>query len=256
MADASRCSHGYTYAFDLDIRAACKYMQMRQIDKNVDGLRTEVSLIDKLPARWLTGIGGTVVIGIASSGLWEIAIKPILAWVAEITLQISTLGIDLMRDKIYQDVALGVNERAGLQILQSIAGTITAFTIFIVISMFWIICWKNKRVTMGDVKIFPSGRFGDVLFSDRMAYINAGLILFMIATINVSVVQTQYATAAEGHIKRLITIASPFIEEKEIKSLNARVALISSRSDYISIMEHIAAIIKSNGEKVPKFDVF
>lgn len=67
--------------------------------------------------RWILAILGTIVLGALGSGLWEVLVKPGLAWAGGAVLTISTLGLDSLRDQIYADVAIGSYERASLSIL-------------------------------------------------------------------------------------------------------------------------------------------
>lgn len=83
---------------------------------------------------------------VLTNALWDL-FKPITRFVFEITLNLSTLGIDKFKDSIYKDIAKGLHEGTSLQLLLFIYATLFAY-IFVLIMSFILV--RRKLQTFQD----------------------------------------------------------------------------------------------------------
>ncbi len=49
----------------------------------------------------------TIVLGALGSGLWELVVRPVYAFVSTIALNVITLGLDSLRNGLYEEAAKG-----------------------------------------------------------------------------------------------------------------------------------------------------
>jgi hypothetical protein len=74
-------------------------------------------MIKYLISKWTLALLGTIVLGAIGSGVWDVVFKPFFSWIAEILLNVATLGLAAIRDEMYVEIAKGTYERAGVALL-------------------------------------------------------------------------------------------------------------------------------------------
>ena len=142
--------------------------------------------------RKLFSIVGTIVLGALGSGLWEL-LKPLgtTAWDAMLT--VSTLGLDSLKDGLYQSAsrlgAAGARQAAGIQLL----GALITLTI--------------AGVMMSLRFRLPArGRL------ESNAYLLPFVFLAGAAALMIGATRTSYVAKVAAYCEQLSTIAAPYID--------------------------------------------
>lgn len=192
--------------------------------------------------RWILAILGTIVLGALGSGLWEVLVKPGLAWAGGAVLTISTLGLDSLRDQIYADVAIGSYERASLSILAMLTG----FTISFIGSM------AIFRYIVSTYKILNTNH--------RYKFVARMVLLFYFVAFTtflyINMYRVNYTVHAQANLEQIYRTILPYISDEQGKQYTSRMATISSRDDYIQIIDEMTDIARKNNIKVKTFSIF
>ena len=186
----------------------------------------------------------TIIIGALGSGLWETILKPSLAWISTLALDIATLGLNSLRDGIYESAARGNYERTAIEIYAIMTGVL----IGIIISLPILLYSKKdkKRENLSEIskdkakRIWPAATFA-------IAY---ALFSF------IQLFRVSYISLAANHVDQMTAIVSPYVTPAEIIKFKSRFAQIDTRRDYVILVEDLKKIAKQNSARTPKFNIY
>lgn len=157
-------------------------------------------------------------------------------------LDIATLGLNSLRDGIYEEVARGTHERASTTILGYMTGGVAAITLF-VSALPWLRIFRSAAPKQAETK----ARIGRVL---------ALLLLASAFVITVQYARVLYITRAANHAEQLQRVVGPFMSESERLRTASRLAQIRSQKQYIELIAELSDLAKRNGAAVPSFDMY
>jgi hypothetical protein len=204
-------------------------------------------MIKYLISKWTLALLGTIVLGAIGSGVWDVVFKPFFSWIAEILLNVATLGLAAIRDEMYVEIAKGTYERAGVALLSMFSGMVFAFFVAITLSLLIF-----SRMPPSDVKsaFLKSNNRQNLTFVFTLF---CGLVAGFILISNIRMI---YIVRAANHIGQLQRVIAPFIDGEQRLSIASRVAQISSRNDYEMIINELTSIARKNNVRIPTFDIY
>lgn len=195
--------------------------------------------------RWIPTVIGTIILGAVGSGVWDTLVKPSVPKIGEYALYILTFGIDSLRDGIYQQIAKGGTEHAGLYLLSSFSGILFGGTASI---LFMFVVVKNsKKESLRQSMDKATGRKGYPL----VIFMGAMLIIFAINS-----TKTIYIVTAGNHITQMQHIAGPYISKEQRVYVRSQVARMASKKDYDSINDYLGGVLKQQKIDAPPFTIF
>jgi hypothetical protein len=208
-------------------------------------------MIDRIRSsipKWLLAVCGTLLLGAIGSGIWDAIVKPVLPWLAELLLNVATLGLKGLRDSIYVEIARGAYERAGLSTLLLIEGAIAGAGICLVVAALVAIKFSKDQARLPFVP--------GVHVIRRVLMTVALLISLVSGYFVIEAARMTYIVRAANHMEQYERIVSPYLTEDQRLSLASRIAQIASKEDYETIISEFDAIAKQRGLRAPAFDIY
>lgn len=172
---------------------------------------------------------GAIVLGILSSGLWEL-VRPLLGPCWSGILTVATFGLDSLRDAIYADAAHVFESPLGLGVaVQTLAGVILITGVAII---------SYIRATLQQ----------PVPFFARLYYL---ILFFGAMTMFITASRSTYVNRLARHHSQLETMAAPYLSDLELKKLRSEYVQVNSRRLYLQHMEKMEKVINDNGGYPP-----
>jgi len=208
---------------------------------------------------------------------YDFAVKPAAVWAGDLILKAGTFGLQSLRDELYQEIANMPRESAATFLLFFLLGIIITSGV---------LAWFKLRDNV--LKLAKSGeelrrkvqrrlkgespdpekppsleelaRLTDASsHSLKRLYRATHLLLTVVVLTSLALIygasRVTYVSRAVSYYERIEALAAPHIDELERKQLRARFAQITSRQDYVSLVEHIRLIVEKNGGRFPSFHV-
>lgn len=186
----------------------------------------------------------TLILGALGSGLWELAFRPLLALIGTAGLHVVTLGLESLRNGLYEEAARGQYERVGITILSATAGFLTGITA--VVLLLPILRRKARRDREGG----PEAGMNAKRF-------RGALVLVFTTTMAVLLFQrTAYINRAANYFEQLTAITAPYLTESERLQFRSRFAQVATREQYLALVSELRSVAKSNRANVPDFTIY
>ena len=202
----------------------------------------------------LAGLAGLIVIGAIGSGVWELA-KPALTVLSSISLTIVTLGLDTLRDGIYQEAARGLEETSARTLLISLSAFAFGLSLGMLTSKRLVRLLGGKHPETSQ-SATPAGEDPKKSHADRM-YRRLAAVLISVSIIMMLVATRQaYVTTCTASYYQLEAITAPDLKEAERLAFRSRFAQMTTRADYISLVNELTAIAIQHKKKHPKITIF
>jgi hypothetical protein len=206
---------------------------------------------------------GSIVLGCFVSALWDFGVKPGVAWLTNASLDIITLGMNSLRDKLYADVARGAYDRPAA-ITFALVVSWSAMVIFIwPLALgygFKIMMWRLVRPVnlVGAARNIPTGARPQTLRGAitlvRSTVIGGSVILGLLAgCLFFITTRVLYIQNTAIYLDQSQRILSAYWSDHERLQVASRVALMKSRVDFDKIQSDMARTASSNGVELPKF---
>ncbi|MCK2045470.1 hypothetical protein [Chromohalobacter moromii] len=177
---------------------------------------------------------GTIIFGALGSGLWDLAIKPSLAFTAEFFVDVVLGAFKGVQNTIYADIASLDREITGRMLLSFGMGGMMGVVTVLVFRTFW---GRNKEVR--KLSAAPS-KFYVALF---------GLFIFVFTTFTVG--QTGYVISKQNDFLQLKRIVSPYLSEDERLKIDSEFSLIDSMEEYFELMDKMKIVASENDVEIP-----
>ena len=184
----------------------------------------------------------TLVLGALGSGLWELAFRPILAFCGTTALDIVTLGMESLRNGLYEDAAHGQYERVGIIMLSAGAGMMTGIS--------------TMTLLGPDIRRRLSVRLrGDATASHKFS---SKLLFVFVTTLIILLFQrTTYINRAVNHFEQLAQIVAPYQREQDRLLVRSKFAQIVSRAQYVQLIGSLEELAHSQGvTSLPQFTIY
>lgn len=191
--------------------------------------------------KYILSLVGIIILGSLSNPVWEFIIKPLCTTFYKIVLNISTLGLTILKNKIYLEIAKNFHERNGLEIYTLILSFMIAIYFIFVVKFIRRKFFENHK----ESTLSP--------FQGPISYIFLSIFIFAIAFLTVQSVKENYINSALTHYNQLIFIDKPFISQNEFDLYNSRFSQIKNKEDYSSIVKELEEISMQHNLVVPEF---
>lgn len=182
----------------------------------------------------------TLVLGALGSGLWELAFKPVLSWLATLGLDIVTLGLDSLRNGLYEEAAKGQYERVGIALVSALAGTLAAITTIVLLVP------RRQRIRHATEAIDQS----------RRRLFDALPLLFLTTLALLLFQRICYINRAVNYFQQLATIAAPYLSEQERLLVHSKFSQVATREQYLVVISNLQSVGREHGAVVPEFTVY
>ena len=196
--------------------------------------------------RTMRFVGITVVLGAVGSGVWEWLLKPALAGVGDVVLNIATLGVASFKDSLYKQIALGFHEAPSLRLLSASIGFLTGAMLGLVFLYYWL-RFVNKT-SLPDASVQRAANW--VIRACSIC------VLFMFVFGGVQITQLAYINRAIGHFNQLHSIAAPYLTEEQRLNFRSRFSQVASRDDYVGIVNGLSEVCRGKNLRIPEFSVW
>jgi len=192
----------------------------------------------------IKSICGTILLAIVGSALYENLFRDFFSFIGRGLLTISTLGIEKLKDDIYLEIAKGFYENVSIQVL----GIIFSVLFGIIFGMLFAMLRADKEdgIKESKIRIWLRVNRNKV----KIFFLFYTFLVFGISILSVS--KISYINKSISYYNQLLKIASPYLTTDQEKGINASFAEIQNKSDYVSLVEGIEQIIKSNNQRLPK----
>lgn len=182
----------------------------------------------------ILSVTGVVILGALGSGLWEL-ISPLFGWVFAGILTITTLGLDSLRDGMYEDAANTIVNKSeiglGIQLLAALGISVTVLVI-----VYLELSFRPVR------RLFPRLIFYFLVFGS--------------VSLTIAVSRTAYINKVVSFYTKLETIAAPLVPEAKLKEMRASYVQVTNKAAYVTQIEAMQKAIEAAGGKAPNFDFF
>jgi hypothetical protein len=208
---------------------------------------------------------GAILVGAVGSGVWETLVKPFLLLVSNALLTISTLGLQVLVDDVYLEIARGLHEDASVQLLVLMLTLIPLALLDRVIALRHVI---EKAKAREALRVLPSQMTGtppadgNAQSTERIAIAQAvrrGLIVLSVGLCTFATfmqVRFLYVNRAIVYFKQSSDVAAPFLSDTEEEVVRATFVSIRSREDFVQLTNMLDGVIKKNGKTPPKFTLW
>jgi hypothetical protein len=183
---------------------------------------------------------GVILLSLIAIGMWEFALRDTLSFLEKFILSLSTLGLEEYKDAIYVQIARGFYEAASLKTLALLVGGIFGF-FFGMISVMTLHLFADKD------------KFPKFLFAKKKAAV-IFLAVYTVTFFGILVLDLTRLSYVDGSISyyhQLVSIATPDTSVSEIQDIDAQFAQISSKNDYVSVIERLKLTINNAHQKLP-----
>lgn len=202
---------------------------------------------------------GAIVLGVVTNAIWEIAVKPALFGMTDLALNIATLGVASMRDRLYLAIARGDQTPLATFSIVIILLATLSFSVAIVAPL---IIWRFIGRILRRLIPFPGRveRAPSLKKSLRLIrFSTTGLAVSAIALcILYGLIAAQVTFISKGvqYLAQAQRIIAPYIDQKQRIELSSRIAQMTNKEDFVSVNSEIEGIARANKLKLPEFSAF
>ncbi len=221
--------------------------------------------------KWLIGTIGTIAIGAVGSGIWDLALKPIVQRTGQLILTVATLGSATVKDEIYREAAKGLHEAASQESLILITWLfmISAVILWVI----FLLRLKEDPFDTEEPKTFrtaeeaeaetirlkaeiASMRAASVGLRKRTRIVALCLLVELLLVgggQSISALKITEANRAYTFFAQSMVICGPYIDDQKGRILKSRFALIQGRAGYIDVTNSLRKIAQLNHLQLPNF---
>jgi MFS family permease len=204
-----------------------------------------------LRRNFLKAIGGllaAILLGAIGSGVWEAALKPLLQYLGELIVTLSSSVSVTFKDGLYSEAAEGFHEKHSLALITFIYGVIAGVaTVALMVGPVWRRLRALKRERTEAPKVSPS--------AGRRRLFVAIVGVFSIVALGM------FVTARDAYINRVTTWSLTSIERlggaispKEYANLRSLFFRVDSTKDFYEFHSRLKAVSQTNNVALEEFD--
>ncbi len=208
------------------------------------------------------GILATILLGALGSGVWDMALKPLIYMMQDMVLTIGTLGVKSLIDSVYIEVGVGNTARSSNHLLSFL---VAPMLIIGFLNLYYVaIMWKmtNNRTSEISRRVMVISNINKTIqrfrsgISDNFLLANCLVLQLCIIILVFSISKTVYASDAHAYLIQISEIASPFLSAEEKMLVRSRIYQIHSREDFSNLRGMILKVIDEKKLYNPPFDAF
>lgn len=199
------------------------------------------------------GVVGAIVLGLVTNALWDI-LKPVSHTLYKTVLYISVLGIEKLKDGIYQEISKGMHEGVTLELYILINAVLLGLIIAICFAALVVRLRKSGKVTLA-VKLERATLLSRHVGVWSFVSFIAVYMVFAVTVVSFSLVKTKYINQAITHYLQVLTIAKPYLNSNQVEKFNSEFAQIKNSKEYKNLINEIEDVLKDNQLEKPEFEI-
>lgn len=189
--------------------------------------------------RWLIASLATMFVASLSNGLWDLAVKPMVFWIAAKSVWVTSLAYSTAQDSVYVAMA-----RDTIQLLTLRGAVLVHLTFFGATLGFVLIKIVLRASENGNKKVRERVRMATGWskwpITDTFMLV---LILVSIASLSREI----YSSTTLVSFRQLEAIVAPYQTEQERLMIRSKFARMKTRAEFLSIVEQLRATAEANG---------
>lgn len=197
------------------------------------------------------GIISTIVLGALGSGLWEL-LKPLLGWLWDAVIAVSTLGLESLRNGLYAEAGSQffdpIKQSSGIDFLITLVLLLLAM-VFNGLAA-WLLVMRQKRMVVPALKAVVLAKYASNFNLISFLVISLLLGIFSVMT-GFSAVRSTYVDGLKNHFFKLEVIAAPHMTDLELKKRRAAFVQVRNRDEYLEQVGLLTKTIEASGDRVP-----
>ncbi|WP_284336584.1 hypothetical protein [Comamonas sp. NoAH] len=182
----------------------------------------------------------SLILGALGSGLWELAIRPIFAFLGTAALDVVTLGLESARNSLYEEVAHGQYERATLSLISAGVGLMAGATTTVLF-----------RRNLLHVVRGPAGEQ-----RRQRPFVVTLLLVFTTTMMLLLVYRVAYVNRAANYFERLSHIVAPLQTDLQRVQVRSQFAQVTTREEFVKVIDGMRSLARANNLKVPDFTIY
>ena len=224
----------------------------------------------------ILALPGAVFIGAIGSGVWDLILKPTLFRGRDTILNIAVLGMEVLKNDIYEEVSKGFHEKPSLEIYFIVIFLLTISLIFFAsIHYFKTMEIKkeheklllkikskieekkeNEKKYLSPADIFKeeSKRKPFILLLSILNIINIVLIIVLITNMLLLYYSRNYINSAITHFQQMSSIVKPYLDRQQENQIVSEFAQIKNKQDYVNVIAKLEQLAKKNNLEIPEFE--
>ena len=167
-------------------------------------------------------------LGALGSGVWEL-IRPLFLWAYIAILNIATLGLDSLKDGVYQGAS---SDQHFYSILASyhLSVFLACFTAYSVVVYIRIALRPKTNFVLRAIPL---------------------TLIFVMTISMVQAVRIIYIMGLASYNEKLEVLVTPYITDSDLKKFRAEYKKIINKKQYLEHVDKLIVVLKTNGEKTP-----
>ena len=205
---------------------------------------------------------GAILVSAVGSSLWEILLKPVTIWLSGFLMTLGTMGIPMLRDKVYIEIAKGLHEDPSITLVAMALGAL-GVTLFILVR--GIMTKTPGHADFEAVSPEPPGHPIERTWQ-RKAEPNANLrgplgsaiwanvILLFLCTILLS--RLFYINRAIVYFRQSFEAATPYLSEQEEEEILGDFSSMQGIPDFVAVTARVEHVAHTHGKRTPEFTIW
>jgi len=190
-----------------------------------------------------------LVLGVVGNGVWGIAVRAPLYSARDFFLNITSLGIQSLKDDTYKTIARGFHEAASYETYSMFI--ILCCAVLLLASLYYmpekLAAIRDKKKSLEATNAKWLVRISSALF--------VAVVLFTGWAMADSV-RHSYINSAVTHYQQALAICEPYLSDNHKKRIVSSFAQIKNRDDYVSVLDKLENIVKQNQRDIPHFEAW
>jgi hypothetical protein len=228
-----------------------------------------MNLNTKKCIKTIAAILGTILIGAIGSGVWQHLLGPAFFFLRDVILNLSSLDIKKIQNNIYIEIGKGFHEGLSKKSFNILNMLYVYVIIYIIVRIILDYRETEKNLQMIQKEQTTSEKPTMKELNNKFKELNNkfkkmgkyNLICLLLATFVICIsildkVQYEYINSAITYYQQMNVINRPYLSQNENLRIESEFAQISSKEDYVKIVNNLKDIALKNKQKVPTFDIW
>ena len=214
---------------------------------------------------------GLLLLGIIINALWEIGIKPLFPYLRDFFLNLTSLGIQSVKDKTYLSIAKGFHEYSSLG----------SYIILMILYVYAIVCFsvyvivisrrlrertmelsreiegiEKEQKTLNDLEEMVESMKRRSKWLVRASYLMLVVTSLGLWIVLINSFRLEYINSAITHYQQVLNICDPYLSDNNKKRVVSSFAQIRKKEHYVVIIKELEKIATEKGQYVSKFEAW
>ena len=193
------------------------------------------------------GCLAAILLGAIGSGLWNVALGPVLSWTGNALLTAASFGVESVKNGVYREIAKGFHEQAGVTWLKIFSAFLMAIPFVFLFFTFL------HRPVFAAIQKSVRGSADSPPRPKRMLVVLCLLLLFCCSFFFIQYLYVAYSNRAITHFRQSLSICMPRLDQQQEEDVLAKFAKIQCKNDYTAIMEELTEVANAASDELPDF---